>query len=144
MALSANKFRDTVQQTNLVTHGQKVGVDSEEFYEGAIVCHNGAGAIAPGANSAGFEVAGICTRRLSTGASNTAEVTYEWGHLEEFPIQASTLDASDIGKNAYVFDDELVCNDVTATNDVRLGRIVDFRTGFVTVHVGVFAGADAP
>lgn len=141
-ALSANKHRIGLKAVQHSIKDKIVAADSDEYYEGQILCHNGSGKVAAGANTSGFTVAGISRERLTTGASNTEEIEFEWGHIEEFPINSTDITAADVGTNAYVLDDATVTGLAGGTNRVALGRIVGFRTGFASVHVGVFADED--
>jgi hypothetical protein len=119
--------------------GSVVGADSQTIFQGAVLCHNGAGKVAEGADSAGFFIAGVSPRKATTGTSNTKELEYEWGHEELFAHDGS-LTAADVGKNAALLDDNTVCDSTVTTNDVVAGRITEFvSSSFVWVHVGVFA-----
>jgi hypothetical protein len=123
-ALAANKDRRT---RGTPRKGYGIGADSSTFYEGAIVCHNNAGKIAVGADAANFKAAGICTKYLVTGSSNTALVEFEYGH-EEFLTNDTEVVNAGIGLDAVILDDATVTNLDTATNDVRLGRITQLQT----------------
>jgi hypothetical protein len=124
-ALTANRER-FVRAVGRQEKGSGVGVDSDEFYEGQLVCFNGSGKIAPAADTAGFRVAGVCTKRVTTGASNTTEIEFEYGHQEWFPH--SGLVNADIGANCVVSDDNTVTETTTATNDVEVGLITEIES----------------
>lgn len=124
-ALAANKKRH-VRQAHQIRKGSKVGVDSDVFYEGAGLCSN-AGEAAPAADTAGFRTLGVCTEKVTTGASNTLEVEYEYGHEEWFP-QDGSITAADIEANAMWLDDTTLTDATTATNDVEAGKIKELET----------------
>lgn len=123
-ALAANRVRYK-RAISRLAKGSGVGADSSEFYEGQLVCFNTAGKIAPAADTAGFRIAGVCTKRVTTGASNTTEIEFERGHEEWFPGSAAT--AADMFANVCVADDNNYI-DNTATNDVEIGALVELET----------------
>lgn len=123
-ALSANRVRYK-RATSRLVKGSGVGADSKEFYEGAILCWDTSGKITPAADTAGFRVAGICTKRVTTGASNTTEIEFERGHEEWLPGANAT--AADMGANVCAADDGNY-TDNTATNDVEIGALVELET----------------
>jgi hypothetical protein len=126
-ALTANKVR-RIRNAHKMLKGRGVAADSSEFFVGAMLAHNNAGRIARGADTASFKAAGVCNQRLSTGASNTLLVEFEWGHEEWFPINGSDVGNAGIGLDPTIFDDQLVSNLATTTNDVRFGRSTELET----------------
>lgn len=144
-ALAANKERRTRNLGNLC-RGSGTGADSSTFYSGALVCHNNSGKIAVAADTANFKIAGVCTKRVVTGSSNTLLVEFEWGHEEWFPDDGNIAAAS-IGLDATILDDQTASNLATTTNDIRMGRIIERETykgqAGVWVQVGVFGTAGA-
>lgn len=124
MALSANKVRYKRAVSRLVK-GSGVGADSSTFYEGALVCFNTTGKIAVAADTAGFRIAGICTKYVVTGSSNTVEIEFERGH-EEW-IAGSGATAADLMANVCVADDGAY-TDNASTNDVEIGALVELET----------------
>jgi len=142
-ALTANRARAT-RNTGRMSKGSGVGVDSDEFYEGQLVCFNGSGKIAPAADSAGFRIAGVCTKRVTTGASNTTEIEFEFGHEEWF--EHASIANADYGANCVVSDDQIVTDAATATNDVEVGIVTEIEsrggTAGVWIRIAEF-GLDA-
>ena len=118
---------------------------STKFYTRAIVCSNTAGNLVPGSNTANLIVSGTAIKRFdnSTGAAGDVQVEFMWGQVEKFAIQGSSLDASDVNKNCFVYDDQTACDAATGTNSVKLGRIKRFETGAVYVEVAVFGPIDS-
>lgn len=137
--LTANKHRINPQGTQHAYVDQRRAADSQEIYDGAIVCYDSAGRITRGGDTAGLRFAGIARARVTSGSSTTEEVPFEWGHFEEFAINGSDLTAADVGRLAYAEDDQLVTGEAGSANKVAIGRITGFRAGFVTVHVGELA-----
>lgn len=132
-ALTDNRERFVRGKTPIKGYG--VAVDSDEFYEGGLVSYNGAGRIAPSSDTAGHRIAGVCTQRLTTGASNTLLVEFEFGHEEWFPHSA--IVAADVGGNCVVVDDDTVTDAAAATNDVEVGRITQIESKRGTAGVWV-------
>lgn len=124
MALSANKVRYKRAVSRLVK-GSGVGADSSTFYEGALVCFNTTGKIAVAADTAGFRIAGICTKYVVTGSSNTVEIEFERGHEEWIAGAGAT--SADLFANVCVTDDATY-GDNTTTNDVEIGALVELET----------------
>lgn len=144
-ALTSNKAR---RQRNI--HAKRLGkgraADSSEFFEGGIVASNNAGRLARAANTANFKAAGVQPSRVSTGASNTKVVEFEYGH-EEWFAHDGNLGVTSLFKNASVLDDQTVTNAATGTNGCLLGMITELETiegqAGAWVAVGVFAPTNA-
>jgi len=145
-ALTTNKVRFQRNIHNKML-GSGTGADSSEFYEGGLVAHNNAGRIARGADTASFKTCGVISTRLTTGASNTLRVEFEFGHEEWFAINATDIDNTKIGLNAIISDDQTLTNAATAANDVPIGRVTELETkngvSGAWVQVGVFAMTNA-
>lgn len=142
-ALAANKTRRT---RGTPKKGYGIGADSSTFYEGALVCHNNAGKIAVAADTANFKIAGVCTKYLVTGSSNTLLVEFEFGHQEFLANDTNVVNVG-IGLDATIADDATVSNVGTTTNDIRAGRIQQLETiggvSGVWVDIGNFGTAGA-
>lgn len=135
-ALSANRVRHPAQTSNIIL-GEITGADSDEFYEGAIVCHNASGKIAVGADTANFLIAGICSKRITTGSSNTTKIPFEFGHIERLENNGN-ITANHQGQSAYLVDDQTVGLAADVTNNVVVGRIVEVDSDGVWVLIGVY------
>jgi hypothetical protein len=144
-ALAANKERRT-RNYHLARKGKGTGADSSTFYEGALCAHNNAGKIAVAADTASFKIAGVVTKRVVTGASNTVEIEFEFGHEEWFPDDGNIAAAS-IGLDATILDDQTASVAATTTNDIRMGRVIERETykgqAGVWVQVGIYGTAAA-
>lgn len=133
-ALAANRARYT--RGKAPRKGEATGADSKEFYEGQLVSYNTSGKIVPASDTAGERIAGVCTKRMTTGASNTLKVPFEFGHEEWFPGSGAT--AADLKANVCVADDNNYI-DNAATNDVEIGQLEELETikgtagGWITI-----------
>lgn len=125
MPLTANKER-FVRAVERQSKGSGVGADSSEFYEGQLVSFSATGRVTPSTDTVGHHIAGVCTKRVTTGASNTVKIEFEYGHQEWFPSTAIT--AADLGTMAVVSDDTTLTDAGTATNDVEAGVITELET----------------
>lgn len=137
-ALAAAKERRT-RNYHLVRRGKGTGADSSNFYAGALCCHNNSGKIAVAADTANFKIAGVVTKKVTTGSSNTLEVEFEWGHEEWFPDDTNVAAAS-IGNDGTILDDQTVSVSGTTTNDIRIGRIIERETYKGTAGVWIQVG----
>lgn len=122
-ALTANRRR---YRRGVARKGYAVGADSMQFYEGQLVVFDTAGKLRPAADTSGFRIAGVATKKESTGASNTREIEFEFGHEEWFPITGIT--AADKQAMGMVADDNTVTDAATATNDVEVGLVQNLET----------------
>jgi hypothetical protein len=119
--------RDTPQMaTNWGSNAYEfVGVDSEEFYKGAIIMFDASdGKVKPAAGTGQSDgvCVGRCEQRVTTGTSNTLTVkardgVFRWENGE-------TIAATDIGAVAYADDDQTVFT-TQGTTRSAVGRIVD-------------------
>lgn len=133
-ALSANRDRHTAE-THILKKGKLTGVDSDEFYTGGLVSNNGSGKAIPAADTSGHVVLGICSKRLTTGASNTLEVPFQYNHVELLANNGNITD-SHVGAQAYVVDDQTVGLAADVTNNIPAGRIEEVTSAGVYVWIG--------
>jgi hypothetical protein len=143
-ALSANKTRVGVSRPQDAIQLELQAGDSITLYQGAIAMRNSAGKIVVGADTASCEFAGIVREKLVTVASNTEKVKLDFGHIEEFPFDGTDFTIADLFENAFIKDSGTLTNKTTASNDVKVGRIVGWRAGYVAVQCGVFGATDTP
>jgi hypothetical protein len=143
-ALTANKVR---YQRNL-DHKRTLeitGTDSLEFYEGALCSWAAAAStVGPSSDTASERFAGVCSERVTTGASNTLKIKLEWGHSEWFPVAATSIAAGDEGKNAVIADDATLSEVADETNDVPAGMIEELETIDGTAGCWITVGIYAP
>lgn len=116
---------------------------STTIYQGAIVARNAAGYCIPAADTAGLVVLGIACLDADNadGSNGDIKVEVHTDILEK--IATSVLVQADVGSDAVVADDQTVTDAAAATNDVRVGKIEKFETGFAWVRVGTHGLAAA-
>ena len=141
-ALTADKMRD---YTGEYKKARLPVAASTKLFTGALACNNAAGNLVPASDTANLSLRGVIWARIdnTTGAAGDKMAEYQWGQVEKLAINGVTLDASDIGKDCFVFDDQTVTDSATAANDVKVGRIQDYTAGFVFVEIGIFSGVNA-
>lgn len=96
------------------------------IYESSIVMVNAAGYAVPAADTANSHVVGMCKREVANGATAGAVQV-----IVEAPVRvklktALTLTQAMVGDVVYVVDDEEFTNLATASNDIRVGFLVNF------------------
>jgi hypothetical protein len=140
MALSADKIRD--HNGGGTTFEVPVAA-SALIYHGALVCFDTAGRAVAAADTSGYAIAGVAEKQAdnSSGSAGAIDCIVRRGQVEKFAT--SVLVLADVGKNAQVADDATLTDAAAASNDVAVGTIVKFETGFVHVQVGVLAESDA-
>ena len=111
---------------------------SKTIYNGALVMLNSSGYVLPAADTASCVIAGVAEEHVeSSSTAGEDEVLVRRGGVHAFENDGTNaIVQGDVGSLAYVKDDETVQDD-SATNDVKVGTIIDFRDGKVWVHVGV-------
>lgn len=110
-----------------------IGIDSEEFYKGAIIMFDASdGKVKPagGTSQSDGICVGRCEERVSTGSSNTKTVkardgVFRWENGE-------SIAATDIGAVAYADDDQTVFT-TQGTTRSAVGRIVNVDASGVWV-----------
>ncbi len=120
MALA--KDRDTLQKEG--TDIELPVAASTQIFGGGMVTTNATGYCVPAANTASFIFAGVAL----AGADNSAVATdgainVSLRRKGSFLFAASGLTAADVGKTAYVSDDQTIT--LTAGNGVIAGKIVE-------------------
>ncbi len=101
---------------------------SQVIYAGALVCIDADGYAIPAADTAGISpVVGVATATAdnSTGADAAIDVIVEYGGA--FLLDAAAgIDQTNVGRDAVVTDDQTVTDAAAATNDIRVGQILEF------------------
>lgn len=134
MALSADKLRE-YEGTPTKSYGP-AAASSGPYYVGALLCYDAAGRLVPAADTANYVFAGICTKYKdnSSGSAGDIDVEFEYGQVEKIAIGAGGVSLASNGDVVVVADDEGVSDASTETNDVEVGEVVRFETGFVWVR----------
>lgn len=98
------------------------------IYCGALVCIDADGYAIPASDTAGIsDVVGVATAQANnaSGADGDIDVIVEYGGA--FLIDAAAgIDQTNIGRDAVVSDDQTVTDAAAATNDITVGRILEF------------------
>lgn len=98
------------------------------IFTGAMVCIDADGFAIPAADTAGIsDVVGIATAKVDNtdGADGDVKVVVEYGGA--FLLDAAAgIDQTNLGRDAVVSDDQTVTDAAAATNDITVGRILEF------------------
>ncbi|KKN72945.1 hypothetical protein LCGC14_0404990 [marine sediment metagenome] len=135
MALTANRVSKFSERNEL--ERLEVDVSDPVIFEGAILARNpgGTGNLLLGADTASFVFAGIAfdefpgfvpqdVTTITTDDRKIDVAVPGSGRSFILPI-GSTVDATDIGLDVFIVDDETVDLVGVTTNDVRVGTIVN-------------------
>lgn len=126
-ALAADRV--TTSKGKLRRQRYKVAA-STVIYAGGMVCCNASGYAVPAANTAGFsDVVGIATAKAdnSAGLDGAIDVIVEYGPEGAFLLDVhASITQADVGRDAYVTDDQTVCDLAQSTNDIKVGRILEY------------------
>jgi hypothetical protein len=97
-------------------------------WNGSLVANNAAGALIPASDTAGITVLGRASRRMVNPTGAAAAVVpagkVEAGCYKFATTGGNALTIVDVGKNAYVLDDQTVVRAAGTTNSIIAG-IVD-------------------
>jgi hypothetical protein len=103
---------------------------STTIYAGGMVCINATGYAVPAANTAGLsDVVGIATATVDNadGADGEMAIVVEYGAGGAFMLDAAGgISQADVGRDAFVSDDQTVTDAAASTNRVRVGKILEF------------------
>lgn len=98
------------------------------IYAGAMICIDADGYAIPASDTAGISnVVGIATAAHDNtgGADGDVDVVVEYGGA--FLIDAAAgIDQTNVGRDAVVVDDQTVTDAAAGTNDIVVGRILEF------------------
>lgn len=101
---------------------------SAVLYAGAMVCLNATGFAVPASDTAGLSnVVGIVVAKADNtgGADGAIDVIVEYGGA--FLINcAAAVTQADVGRDAMASDDQTVSDAGAMTNDIVVGRILEF------------------
>jgi hypothetical protein len=113
---------------------------STTVYLNCLVNSDSAGRVKNATDAASEFCAGIATvNKTCSAVAGSSRTNARTGVVIEFFIEGATIDATDVGKNASVKDNQTVCDATEAANDVRVGVIVAVENGKAYVDVGRFA-----
>jgi hypothetical protein len=107
---------------------------STTIFKGTLVALT-AGYLAPAADAAGAKVVGVAQEKVvNAGADGAKTCAVDSGAAWEFA--ASSVAAADVGKTAYVVDDQTV-GDATGTNSIVAGVIEERNAAGTKVWVRI-------
>jgi hypothetical protein len=104
-----------------------VPLSNVKVFKGSLLTNNTSGYAVKGADTASFTLAGVAYEQVdnSAGSAGDKEVRVWRKGVFEFNF-SGTASQADVGKAVYVVDDNTVGLAATTTNDVLVGRIVQF------------------
>jgi hypothetical protein len=121
---NATAARDDKQsQGDVVTYK----LAAQKVYAGTLITNNTSGFAVKGADTAGFSFAGVAADTVdnASGAAGDKKIDCYTEGTFEFAFSGTATQA-DVGKLVYVVDDSTVGLAATTTNDVLVGKLVEF------------------
>ena len=114
-------------------------------FRGAFLCVNALGVYVPGSDTAGLTAAkGVCTRGAdnSTGANGAAVAIVRRGERAFFftTNDANAITEADIGRDAFVVDDQTVARRAGTTNEIVAGEVLKVETVAGQVRITLKVG----
>lgn len=108
---------------------------STTIYNGALVAVNTSGYAVPAANTVGFRVIGVATKKAdnSSGSAGDISVQVSTG-VFAFKNDADAIAQADVGRRCYVQDDQTV-QDENGGASVIAGMVDSFDSSWVHVYV---------
>lgn len=145
MASTADR-RSTIENGNILGLGEcPMIATTGVVHGGCFVIANTAGNCTNGTDAASSRFVGVAREgATNTGAAGAVIAKLYTSGDFLFNISASTLDATDIGKTVYIFDNDTVTDAGTATNDIPVGtliRLPSATTCIVRIQAGGFAAS---
>ena len=121
---NATAARDDKQsQGDVVSYA----LGAQKVYAGTLITINTSGFAVKGADTASFVFAGVAADTVdnSAGAAGDKNIDCYTEGTFEFGFSGTATQAS-VGADVYVVDDSTVAVAATTTNDVRVGKVVEF------------------
>lgn len=138
MALS--KDRNTLHRTIGLLNRYPVAA-ATKIYAGAQVCVNAAGELVPGANAAGLRAVGRAAEQVdNTGAAGALSCDVQEGVFKWANSATKAIEAGDVGRYAYVEDDQTVADETT--KGIVAGIVLEVETD--GIWVGTFTAMAVP
>jgi hypothetical protein len=103
------------------------------IYKGALVCLNAAGYAVPAADDVGLTFVGVAYERGDNAAGEDGDVSARVWKDGSFRVAMASPQLSDLGKAAYVVDDNTVA--LATANAVPAGTIVEIPDDAVRVLI---------
>lgn len=96
-------------------------------WNGSLVANNAAGALIPASDTAGITVVGVAQRKMANATGAAAKVIpagkVAAGVYKFFTTGGNALTIVDVGKNAFVLDDQTVVRTAGTTNAIVAGVV---------------------
>jgi hypothetical protein len=106
-----------------------VPLSNVKVYKGSLLAFNTSGYAVKAADTASFNLAGIAFEQVDNSAGSAGDKEVRVWRTGVFELNFSgTASQADVGKAVYMVDDNTVALAATTTNDVLVGRIVQFVT----------------
>lgn len=119
--------------------GEAVANTGASWFKGALLAFNATGLLVRASDTAGLRIAGEALETITSAAAGTV-TGYRYAHIMALPVISGTwATGAAYGLDACMIDDNGVTNGTTATNDVRIGRVVRRETirGVDCMHVEI-------
>lgn len=98
-----------------------------KLWKGSIVANNTTGYAAKAVDTSGFTLGGVAFETVDNSAGAAGDKYIRVWRKGVFELNFSgTATQADVGKAVYMSDDNTVALAATTTNDVLVGRIVEF------------------
>jgi hypothetical protein len=124
--LTAERAR-FVRGINGLVLGKAVCNTGLTCFVGSLLAYNATGLLVLAADTAGLRIAGVARQSVASAAAGTT-IEFEFGH-QEFVLQVSgAWSGAALGMDGCMIDDSGVTTATIATNDVRVGRVVELQT----------------
>lgn len=120
MALTKNSMKVHTKNDFLAP---PVAASTHIFLMG-VVCFNASGYAVPAADTANFKVAGLALQEANNSAGANGAMRVRLQKNVRVPMKITGATQADVGKTAYLVDDETVA--LTTTNSVVAGKIDEF------------------
>ena len=104
-----------------------VPMSAVKLYKGSLVAFNTGGYAAKAADTSGFFLAGVAHEQVdnSGGSNGSQNIRVIRKGVFEFNFSGTATQAT-VGAQVYMVDDNTVAVAATTTNDVLVGRVVQF------------------
>ena len=96
------------------------------IYKGSIVCVSDTGYLVPGADTANLRVVGVADEKVDNSAGADGALNCRVISGRKFRFAATSITQAMLGDPMFVVDDQTVDDAAGATNDVPVGRLVEY------------------
>lgn len=104
-----------------------VPMSAAKLFKGSLVANNASGYAAKAADTASFTLAGVAYETIDNSAGSAGDLNIRVWRQGVFEFNFSgTATQANVGTAVFAVDDNTVALAATTTNDVMVGRIVQF------------------